>query len=142
MDNLTEYKIKLPTLPDHLELCGPCVANEDHFVYNLTDSVWEPAHPYQVGILRHVIARRRETLADWANKQRLFQALAEMLDGTRAIKPHLSHIADSRWFMPSGPARSLGDRSSLQAGSDWRLGQPPANLTGKLRLEAGKWVDA
>lgn len=124
MENLTEYKIKLPTLPDGFEADGFGLPKKGDTYLNDYGS-WQVAtsdflHTYCV------TARRRETLADWANKQRLFQALAEMRKG---VDWHttITHEKNSMWMLLS---------MSLD------LGIPPANLTGKLRLEAGKWVDA
>ena len=125
----TKYEIKLPTLPDGRELvCNQQPVGDDLVAY-WNDINWEWRASF--GPVRYpFIARRRETLADWANKQRLFQALAEMRKGKETI------IETSGACVWGFGADKHGDWY------DFEMGTPPANLTGKLRLEAGKWVDA
>ena len=128
----TKYEIKLPTLPDGHEFIGVDEIRDGDMMVKHNDNTgeikWVDARGHWG---RHgILARRRETLAGWANKQRLFQALAEMRKGKETI------IETSGACVWGFGADKHGDWY------DFEMGTPPANLTGKLRLEAGKWVDA
>ncbi len=128
MENLTEYKIKLPTLPDYLELVGYELPKKgDHYLLRGT---WNSVAQFDFTQDRCLVARRRETLADWANKQRLFLALVEIF--RNRLGKQLKHNEDREWIFDA----ELMQRQTVY------LESPPDNLTGKLRLEAGKWVDA
>lgn len=123
-----KYEIELPTLPEGCDIAQGIARDGEKAAYwNGSEWEWRMAAS---GLTYPYIARRRETLADWANKQRLFQALAEMRKGKETI------IETSGACVWGFGADKHGDWY------DFEMGTPPANLTGKLRLEAGKWVDA
>ena len=130
--NTTKYEIELPTLPHGFEFAGIAEIKEGDLMLRHNDSTGESAWVDSLGQWGGfgLIARRRETMAGWANKQRLFQALAEMRSGsTNEI------IASGCTLGPWWNVLAISGGSIIL-----NLGVPPCD--GKLRLEAGKWVDA
>ena len=75
-----------------------------------------------------ILARRKRTLADWANEQPDFQALARIFCDEKDI--NLYHHEGARWIFDA----AFKQRQSVN------LGTPP--VKGILRLKNGKWVDA
>jgi len=124
----TEYKIKLPTLPEGCDITDGIAQIGDKVAYWRAGS-WKWEDP-AIGHSYPFIARRRQSLADWANGQRLFQALAQMAkdyDGRELTIETQATLEHGQW--------------TIEEGLHWpNMG--PAPFHGKLRLEGGKWVDA
>lgn len=127
---LTEYKIKLPTLPLGLEFAGPGESQEGDFVPQFCDGKW-CWQQVPAGGDFDVLARRRQSLADWANGQRLFQALAEMRKADSLDTSVLGFAGDAWWNL----ACTNGSTACRI-----KLGIPPCS--GTINLKNGKWVDA
>lgn len=79
----------------------------------------------------HLIARKKRTLADWANEQPLFQALAKMRSGIDpTIETVLIHGFSDAWLMQN----TVGNCSKM------RLAEPPSGMgSHRLQLVNGKW---
>ncbi len=120
----TKYEIELPTLPDGRELvCNEAPVSDDLILYWASEQwEWKPStgsstkYPF--------IARRKRTLADWANDQKRFMQFAAMRDG---LPTYLVNDGIHGWQFN---------------GHTLHLYEEANDKTGKLTLKNGKWEDA
>lgn len=124
----TKYEIELPTAPDGLEVVGVAEIQEGDSILRHNDvtgeCAWVDARGQWGGF--GLVARRKRTLADWANEQPLFKALAEMRS-MHENPTNICHIGLTLWAIRN---------------ESFNLGTPPTGLNGKLTLKNGKWEDA
>jgi hypothetical protein len=127
MENLTECKIMLPTPEEGCEITNGIAQDGEKAAYwNGSTWGWRTA---AVGISYPFLARRKRTLADWANDQPLFQALAKMRgDANGDLQTVLFGSHGDAWWRLIFSGTPVGL---------FNLGCPPES--GSLILESGRW---
>ncbi len=128
----TKYEIELPTVPYGFEVVGQGIAQAGDMAmrYTVHDGWhWCAANEFSPF---NILARRKRTLADWANEQPLFKALAEARKNHKATD--LIYSGGGSWTM-TNPDHIGGVMG-------FTLGAPASGLFGKLTLKNGKWEDA
>lgn len=128
-----KYEIDLPQLPDTHELVGHVVPQPGDLYLTDTNNVaeWvfsERGFSHQL----YITARKKRTMADWANEQELFKALAKMRSGHVNTEAHLCDSANGHkiWQVRIG-VRTL---------EQFSLPLPPDGCPGNyLVLRDGKW---
>ena len=120
--------IELPDgLPDGWECVGYGAPQQGDMFYEGT--MWELVFKGRTYTSQYLIARRTETLPDWANKQPSFQWLAKMR-GSRHTT--LMHEVGKTWGMHGM------ERDVLMVD----LEHPPIFKPNPMRLINGKWTNA
>lgn len=132
MDNTVSIEIEVPNPPDGWEIYGygkPSPGEKIHDADGWCDvdlNIKYRAH--------YLLARKKRTLADWANQQELFKALAKMRTWSKEQETVLSF--DAGWGDNNG---AWIYRSSGSSRGYLGLERPPESLRGTLTLTNGKW---
>ena len=126
-----KIEIEVPTLHDSFEVVGTAQAQIGDLYLSKSQDCWYWRTASQVG--EHaLVARKKRTLADWANEQELFKALAKMRSGHVNTEAHLCDSANGHkiWQVRIG-VRTL---------EQFSLPLPPDGCPGNyLVLRDGKW---
>ena len=126
-----KYEIDLPELPDTHEIVGYGFPKTGDLFLG-TEGTWNCVAQFDFTQDRHLVARKKRTLADWANEQELFKALAKMRSGHVNTEAHLCDSANGHkiWQVRIG-VRTL---------EQFSLPLPPDGCLGNyLVLRDGKW---
>ena len=114
--------IELPDLPDGWEVVGHVVPKEgDMYLNDVKIAEWIVCDHSEFDRAFYITARRKQTLADWANEQPDLQVLARLLKYEFEAKHK-----DQKWDAWVGFCEA------------WP--KPPCD--GHIETKDGKWVDA
>ncbi len=122
-----KYEIDLPQLPDTHEIVGHVVPQAGDLYLTDTNNVaeWVSCERGYTDQL-YITARKKRTLADWANEQELFKALAKMRANKSLDTLAIGYVDNGWWdIVCSGKTFTVD------------LGIAPSN--GTLKLTDGKW---